>query len=134
TPRLNPIYLSFLGVTLAAVLLNYLPTALAPAAVSLAVTCGVELAGLAAGGNPDWLTLAVGCLLGLTRWLGWAALSRRRRAETEFDRTWLAFRDRYGVVWGQRTREQFNRAAANAGWPVTLTWHGLRPADAAKPA
>jgi hypothetical protein len=29
-------------------------------------------------------------------------------------------------VWGQRTREQFNRAAANAGWAVELTWHGLQ--------
>jgi hypothetical protein len=133
TPRLNAIYLSFLGATLAAALLNYVPTALAPAAVSLAVACGVQLAGLATGGNPDWLTLSAGCLIGLTPWLGWAALGRRGRAATEFDRTWLAFRDHYGVVWGQRTREQFNRAAANAGWPVTLTWHGLQPAAAGKP-
>jgi hypothetical protein len=29
------------------------------------------------------------------------------------------------VVWGQRVREQFNRSAANAGWPVALHWYGL---------
>src|SRR5260370_1235188 len=84
----------------------------------LAWLWGVELGGLATAGVPDWLTLVAGCLLGLTPWLGWAALCRRGPAEAEFDRTWLAFRDRYGMVWGQRTREQFNRAAANAGWPV----------------
>ena len=39
---------------------------------------------------------------------------------------WLDFRDRFGFVWGQRLRDQFNRAAANAGWPVYLRWRGLR--------
>jgi hypothetical protein len=42
------------------------------------------------------------------------------------DRLWLDFRDAWGLLWGQRVREQFNRAADNAGWPVTLTWGGLR--------
>jgi hypothetical protein len=37
----------------------------------------------------------------------------------------LDFRDRFGLVWAQRVREQFNRAAANAGWPVRLYWQGL---------
>jgi hypothetical protein len=42
------------------------------------------------------------------------------------DRAWLSFRDRFGLVWSQRLREQFNRSAANSGWPVMLTWKGLR--------
>jgi hypothetical protein len=46
-------------------------------------------------------------------------------ARTEFDRLWLAYRDRFGFVWGQRMREQFNRAAHHAGWPVVLRWGGL---------
>ncbi len=124
--RLNGICLTFLGATLAMALLNYLPTALAPAVVLLAAACGLELAGLAKVGLPDWLTGFGRCLVGLTPWLALAALGLRRKPETEFDRTWLRFRDRFGVVWGQRTREQFNRAAANAGWPVTLAWHGLQ--------
>jgi hypothetical protein len=39
-------------------------------------------------------------------------------------------------MWGQRIREQFNRAAANAGWPVQLHWRGLRkvPRGAVVPA
>jgi hypothetical protein len=125
TPRLNAVYLAFLGTTLALGLLNYLPTPLAPAVLALAIACGIEIAGLANATLPEWLTPLGRCLLGLTPWLALASLSLRGKAETEFDRTWLSFRDRYGVVWGQRTREQFNRAAANAGWPLTLAWHGL---------
>jgi hypothetical protein len=127
TQRLNPFYLAFLGATLAVALLNYLPTPLAPAVIALAVGCGLEITGLAME-LPEWLTLTVGghVLIGLTPWFALAALSWRPKAATEFDETWLRFRNRYGVVWGQRTREQFNRAAANAGWPLTLTWHGLR--------
>jgi hypothetical protein len=126
TPRLNAVYLSFLGGTLALGLLNYLPTRHAPAALSLAVGCVVEIAGLANAALPDWLPPVGRCLVGLTPCLALAALSCRGQAATEFDRMWLSFRHRYGVVWGQRTREQFNRAAANAGWRLTLTWHGLQ--------
>ena len=50
----------------------------------------------------------------------------RPPAPSRFDRLWLDFRDRYGLLWGQRVREQFNRAAHNAGWPVMLFWQGLR--------
>jgi hypothetical protein len=52
---------------------------------------------------------------------------------SESDRMWREFRDRWGVVWGQRVREQFNRSAANAGWPVTLTWQGFVFRGAAGP-
>ena len=44
----------------------------------------------------------------------------------EFDREWLLFRDRFGLLWSQRVREQFNQAARHAGWPVYLRWSGLR--------
>jgi hypothetical protein len=125
-PRLNAIYLSFLSATLAVGLLNYLPTTLAPAVLALAMACGIEIAGLVSTTLPEWLTPVGQCLLALTPWLALASQSLRGNAETEFDRMWRSFRDRYGVVWSLRTREQFNRAAANAGWPLTLTWHGLQ--------
>jgi hypothetical protein len=125
SPRLNAVYLGFLGAMLALGLLNYLPTRLAPAALTLAVGCGVEIAGLAHLPLPDWLAPAGRCLVGLAPWSALALMRWRWPAATEFDRTWLSFRDRFGVVWGQRTREHFNRAAANAGWPLRLTWHGL---------
>ena len=54
--------------------------------------------------------------------LGWLF---RPRPPSEFDKLWRNFRNRYGLVWAARVREQFNRAAANAGWPVHLYWQGL---------
>ena len=63
---------------------------------------------------------------------------RPQAGVSAFDALWLDFRDRFGVVWGQRTREQFNRAAAHEGWPVALHWDGLvveegkTPPDAAE--
>jgi hypothetical protein len=135
TPRLNPIFLSFLGATLAVAVLNYLPTPLAPTVLCLAAGCGLEMMGLAKGEAYDGPLLTAGghCLVGLSSWLALAALALRKPAATEFDETWLRFRNRYGVVWGQRTREQFNRAAANAGWPLTLAWHGLQAAARGTP-
>jgi hypothetical protein len=108
--------------------LNYLPTRLAPAALLMGAGCGWELMALAdaqassALGEyfcPGWLCI------GLAPWAGWLAHRRGVAAEGEFNRLWLAFRDRYGLVWGQRVREQFNRSAAHAGWPVQLYWQGL---------
>ena len=62
----------------------------------------------------------------LCPWLGLLAWGRGPRGENELDRIWLRFRDRYGLLWGQRVREQFNNAAGNAGWPAVLRWRGLR--------
>jgi hypothetical protein len=111
-------------------LLNYLPTRLAPAALLLAAGWAVEFLDLStAEGEPSVLghSLALGrLLLALGPWLGLALLTWTPQPAGEFDRLWVDFRDRFGLVWGQRLREQFNRAAANAGWPVVLRWRGLR--------
>jgi hypothetical protein len=126
---LDPVRALFLCGTLAVGVLNYLPTRLAPAALVLGFGCGWEVwtllapqqTGLAwSADGRGWLWLA------LTPWVGWAAWRWRPKAASEFDRLWLDFRDRFGLVWGQRLREQFNRAADNAGWPVRLYWQGLR--------
>jgi hypothetical protein len=118
----------FLAGTLAVGVLNYLPTRLAPAALLLALGCGLELAGvLPRELVPDALRPALpagGLLLALSPWAAYAPAQCRPAAE--FDRLWLGFRDRFGLVWGQRLREQFNRSAAHAGWPVVLRWTGLR--------
>jgi hypothetical protein len=45
----------------------------------------------------------------------------------------LGFRDRFGLVWAQRAREQFNRAAFHAGWSIVLRWGGLRLRTGAMP-
>jgi hypothetical protein len=115
----------FLGATLAVGVLNYLPTRLAPGAVLLGLGSALEVATLSGAPTlPD--PASVGLALGLAPWAAHGAIRRRPRALSEFDRLWLDFRDRFGLVWGQRLREQFNRSAAHAGWPVVLRWQGLR--------
>jgi hypothetical protein len=109
--------------------LNYLPTRLGPAAGLLGLGCVWEMLALLAPGvltgptgldfSPGWLCLA------LVPWAALLAWKGRPRADSAFDALWRRFRDGFGLVWGQRLRDQFNRAAANAGWPVYLTWRGL---------
>ena len=112
----------FVAATLAAGILNYLPTRLGLAAVCLGFGCACEFMALLEeqpGATAGWLALA------LAPWLALAA-QRESAARSAFDQLWLDFRDRFGLVWAQRVREQFNAAAANAGWPVHLYWQGLR--------
>jgi hypothetical protein len=111
--------------TVAVAALNYLPTRLAPGALLLGTGCGWELVTLGepslAGEwlRPGWLCVAA------APWAAWLNCVVAPPPAAEFDRLWLGFRNRFGLVWGQRVREQFNRAAANAGWPVQLYWQGL---------
>ena len=128
--RLDPLRLAFLAATLAVGALNYLPTHLAAATVAAAIGCGVELALVRSA--PDATPVLeraapfARCLLAASPWLAFFALRGKRLATSPFDRLWLGFRDCYGLVWGQRVREQFNRSVGNAGWPVVLRWRGLR--------
>jgi hypothetical protein len=128
----------FLAGILGLGLLNYLPTRLAPAAGLLALGCAVEL--LKLGSWPygmdfaGWLQPSGRLLLAVAPWIAWARLSGKRTSACEVDRLWLDFRDRFGLVWGQRLREQFNRAVAHGGWPVQLRWQGLAVLPASGPA
>jgi hypothetical protein len=128
TSPVDPLRLFFLSATLGVAILNYLPTRFGPAALLLALACAGEVVALFApaslprrGEVPLFHVLVL-----LTPWVAWLAGGRLPAALSEFDRRWLAFRDRLGLLWSQRAREQFNQAAANAGWPVTLHWQGLR--------
>jgi hypothetical protein len=121
----------FLSATLAVGILNYLPTRMAlPSLVVLIVSAG-EIALLYAPGSLPGIgeQRIVDLLLTLIPWLAWGCWSSRAD-RSEFDRLWLTFRDRWGLVWSQRVREQFNHACLNAGVPAQLTWRGLRAESA----
>jgi hypothetical protein len=117
----------FLAAVLAVPILNYLPTRLGPGVILSAMGFAgalVHLAGsrLGAGHEVAHLCVAAG------PWL--ALLTRRwREPRSAFDQTWLRFRDGFGFVWGQRARNQLNRAAENAGLTPRLAWRGLVEAD-----
>lgn len=124
----GPEHLVFLAAVLLVGIGNYLPTRQGPAALLLLAFASLELFRLAepvqAGEALRWPLLAV------IPWLA-LALDRSRSLQTAFNARWRTFRDRYGFLWAMRAREPFNRAAANAGLPVELHWHGLSPIDAA---
>jgi hypothetical protein len=125
TPAMDGPRLFFLGATLAVGILNYVPTALAMPALFLGAVCLGEwlvmfTADLTIGpGALDILHLSLLAVpwLGLPTW-------RRARADRLVDRLWLDFRDCFGLFWGQRVRDQYNRGAAHAGLPGYLYWHG----------
>lgn len=121
--------LLFLVVTLGVGVLNYVPTRRALGALLLGAGCAAELIAdfvpdreMAALSAAEYHSLAA-WLVALTPW---AAFGLGRRASgSVVDRLWSDFRDRFGLIWGLRVREQFNRVAANAGWPVVLRWRGV---------
>jgi hypothetical protein len=126
TDPVDPLRITFVSATLAAGVLNYLPTRAAPAILLLSVALGGELVSLFAPGVlPEHGLELFHVLVLLSPWVGWACFWRPQSSLSEFDRLWLDFRDRLGFFWAQRVREQFNRAASNAGWPVHLRWRGL---------
>ena len=127
THHVDPLRLCFLSATLAVGVLNYLPTRSAPAVLLLAVALTGELVSLFApavlpgrGELPLFHLLVM-----LAPWATWGCWRGTRTARSEFDRLWLDFRDRWGLFWAQRVREQFNRAAGHACWPLYLGWSGL---------
>lgn len=125
--------LFFLSATLVVGILNYLPTRLGPAALLLGVPLALEgalLAGSVSGSQrfEAYRPLAL-LLLSAAPWAAFERLRHRPAPLTQFDLLWLDFRDRFGLVWSQRLRDQFNHSAQHAGWPVILRWRGLRLTD-----
>ncbi len=137
------LWITFLASLLLVVASNYLPTCLGPAAFVGGLGCGAQLLCLAyppfASGT---IVLASDLALLAIPGIGQFCWTRRTLMELQqafrpdvcltdrfeqfnFDRVWLGFRDRYGLVWSMRLREQFNHAARNAGHAVVLGWHGL---------
>jgi hypothetical protein len=61
--------------------------------------------------------------IALVPWL--AYLAPGPRDQNAVEKLWFGFRDRFGFVWGERLREQFNRSMSHAGCPLHLRWRGL---------
>ncbi len=72
----------------------------------------------------EWATglLAVGVV-----WAYWKSCSKYVPAG-DYDRLWLDFRDRFGIVWAKRIMDRWNMAAQSGRWSVRLELHGLVPA------
>lgn len=122
--RLQPGWLIFLAAVLAVGILNYLPTRMGVAALLLSGGVYLEMRELDRFADnllPELLVAAV-------PWVALGASLLAHRA-SEFDRVWVDFKDRFGAIWALRLQEQFNRSAANAGWPVYLGWEGLKGKD-----
>jgi hypothetical protein len=128
----GPVWKTFLGITLAVGILNYLPTRLWLGSIWLFVACLIELLGLDVERRPmlDWFPFGVAAL---SIWSSWGLIRWGRQVEGGCDSLWRDFRDRLGFVWGQRVREQFNAAAQHANLDVELTWRGLRTKTRAAP-
>jgi hypothetical protein len=124
TPLMTGLRAWFLGVTLALVVANYLPTRFGLAAALLAIGLIAEFVKLldAESVHHSLMDPASFCLL----LAPWVAMFRRTSAiPSSFDSLWLDFRDRYGLLWALRVREQFNASMQHAGRNVRLTWTGL---------
>jgi hypothetical protein len=118
--RLQPEQVWFLGAVLLVGVANYLPTRLFLPAALLLACCALELAAVA-----GWRERrpAESLLLLAVPWGAW--LVRPSPRLSRVDRAWWLFRHRFGFLWSERMRDQFNRAADNAALGATLGRGGL---------
>jgi hypothetical protein len=127
----------FYGLLVLAGITNYLPTRYGPAAACLGLGLAVEYLGLT---RSDWTAPARAAAWVGVAWFAGAALllagwcaARPAQGRNSLERLWFGFRDHWGVVWGLRTQERFNRTAEIARWPIRLAWFGLASVDPSSP-
>jgi hypothetical protein len=121
----------FVLATLLVIPFNYTLTRLGGAALAVFVGCGILMAApfghLGSSQGEERLAVEIGqALIVLSPWFALMQMARLPKSLSSFDRIWFDFRDRFGMIWALRVREQFNRAAANTGWPVRLSWSGSK--------
>lgn len=123
--QLSNLRLLFVAGLLAVTLLNYLMTISGPAALLLGIGCCVSLIALWKN-TADW-SGSHSSLVGYACWLDWffRKLQRRVPHHFEFNQQWMIFRNRYGAVWSERVREQFNAAARHKKLALHLGWYGI---------
>jgi hypothetical protein len=117
---------SLLGITV----VNFLLTRLAGGAALLALGSALALSRLEDGRAID--APVVWCVAGAP-WAAWLGVRIGSLSTLPAERAWQRFRDRFGLIWALRLREQFNRTAVNAHRNVELRWSGLRTRDGTPP-
>ena len=110
----------FLGGVLLVGLSNYLPTRFFLPTALLMTWCALQLVAVSGARTP---LDAEPLLLLAVPWIAW--LIRPPARLSPIDRAWWLFRHRFGVLWSERMRDQFNRAAQNANLGATLSRGGL---------
>jgi hypothetical protein len=123
--NLSAVRLLFVSVIVGIVILNYIPTHVGIGAFGIGLSCVIVLMALS---DQAQLLFLAPFNIGASLWIGMWTLQgfMSRTAPTEFNRLWRGFRNRYGAIWAERVREQFNNAARNNQWQVHLSWTGLR--------
>jgi hypothetical protein len=119
---LEPEWALFLGGLLAVGVVNYVPTVLGGPAFFIGVIWfGIYLLHLVIPALQQKNTFApIFCLIGVGGI--WLADENLRKAAAAGRDQWRRFRNAYGLLWGLRAQEQFNRAATNGGLKVQLKW------------
>ena len=105
----------FLGAVLLVGVANYLPTRLFVPAALLLACCALDLAAVAGWRHPSPFDTL---LLLAVPWGAWLVRPSARLSHA--DRAWWLFRHRFGFLWAERMRDQYNRAAENANLGATL--------------
>jgi hypothetical protein len=123
----NTILTAFLATLIGLTVVNYLPTSLGLGAAVFAVGCYFALMDILATAP---ISPSTAFCLGVGPWAACFGRTVSGHGHAA-NRVWLSFRDRFGLVWGLRVREQFNRSAENAGLASRLGWKGIRPPDPA---
>lgn len=123
----DPILVGFLATAIGVGLVNFLPTRGGLGALALSIACLIALRHIDSEVGETERAWSLG-LAAAAPWLSALPIAVRHRA-SDADSRWRGFRDRFGVVWAVRLREQFNRATENAGLKVELGWVGLRRLD-----
>lgn len=111
--------------------LNYLPTRHAAAACLACIgQCLLLQTSLVFVAEVSRGLIALGTILVGAAIFAAAFVEMRRPVTYDlYQREWLDFRDRYGVLWGLRVQERVNAMAQQHNSRLRLGWHGFRNAE-----
>ena len=125
----SEVWFSFVIIVLAVGICNYLNSR-----VNLGVVFAIPVCGFAIQARTDHpyfseFLLLVLSLAGISPWLAWAGFFMRKPPADPLSQLLQAFRDRFGLVWELRLKEQFKQAAKHRGLSLELASHRIRRLD-----